>query len=195
MRVALLLCCLAGLVPLGLVGAGAFNYAEVSPRTVSVTLATDADAYLALSANAASPHDCFVTVSAGGKASVSFDAVDAGCSAGTGAGIAQGDGSTGSKYSRYAFHDILKVTNKGTRPLLLWANASTTSGGSSLVEVAKRSAAGAMSDGDYVTSSATPLDPLTVGSTAYLGIRVKSGTLTSGNDVLGTITIEARRSS
>lgn len=192
MRLAVLLLAAAGLAPALIAGAGAFNAGSVAARTIQVSIATDANAYLSLAANAASPHDCFVDVSAGGKASITFDTVAAGCSEGTGTGIAQGDGSDAAKYSRFAFHDILTVTNKGTKPILFWVNATTTSAGGSSIEVAKRPTSGAMSDGDYAATSATS-ETLAVGAIGYVGVRVKTGTLISGNNVQGAVSIDARR--
>lgn len=191
MRVALRLLLLAGIAPALLVGAGAYNAAQTSARAIGAEVVTDATSYLSVTANGAHAYDCLVSQTAG-RLAIALDALD-GCDvAGGGAGISAGDGSDATKYSRYAFHDLLVVTNKGTRPVNLWVNASVATGGSgALIEAAKEATTGQMTDADYAATSATAL-PLAVGGVAYVGVRVKSGTTTAGTDITGTLTLVGR---
>lgn len=168
-------------------GSSAFNYATTA-RAVQVVVAGDAAAYLGIAAMSDSPHRCFVDT-ADGKLSITFDTPSTGCGAGTGTGINAGDGSTSGKYSRYAFHDILQLTNKGQTTLFLWVNATTDTGSESALDVALEPSAGQMTDAKYSTAEA--LTGWTIGSNAYVGVRVKSGMLSSGS-VTGTLSVEAR---
>lgn len=168
-------------------GASAFNYATGS-RAVSVVVVGDAAAYLAIAASATSPHRCFVDT-ANGKISITFDAPSSGCGSGSGSGINPGDGSTSGKYSRYAFHDLLVVTNKAPHAIRVWINTSAL-GSESAIDVALEASAGQMTDAKY--SNAEALTGIATGASTYLGVRVKSGTLGSGS-VTTPISLEARR--
>lgn len=191
MRLALRLLLLAGLAPVLFLGAGAYQAAELEGRSIGVSIVTDGVAYLAVSANPAHAYDCLVST-VDGKVSVAIDALDAGCaSAGAGLGIPAGDGSTAAKYSRYAFHDLLLVTNKGTRAIKVWVNATTeTNANGAVLDVAKKATSATMVDADYAASSATSLD-LAVGASGYVGIRANSGTMTAGQ-LDGTIVVTGR---
>lgn len=190
-RRAFSLLALAALALAGLQAASAYNRADVAPRAVTASVVADSAAYLALAKNGASPHRCFVSESGTtGRLSISFGATTGCGSDGGGTGINAGSASDAAKRGRYAFHDLLLVTNKGTKTVKVWANATTSSGSSSLLEVAKKTASGAMADADYAASSATALT-LAPGATAYVGVRATSGTLTSGS-VTGSITVEGR---
>ena len=169
------------------ISASAFNYSTTS-RAISFTIAGDAAAYLSIAASASSPHRCFVDT-ANGKISITFDAPTSPCGAGTGSGINPGDGSTSGKHSRYAFHDLLVVTNKAPHPIFLWVNTSAL-GSESAIDVALETTSGQMTDAKY--STAETLSALSTGATAYLGVRVKSGTLSSGS-VTTPLSLEARR--
>lgn len=194
MRVALRLLLLAGLAPALLVGAGAYNAAQTDARAIGVSVVTDSTAYLSVAANGAHAYDCLVD-EIGGRLAITLGALDGTCaSTGAGAGINEGDGSNAAKLSRYALHDLLVVANKGTRTVSLWVNATADANAAgALLEAAKESTTGQMTDGDYAAASATPLT-LTVGSVAYVGVRVTSGTTTAGTDVTGTLTIVGRAS-
>lgn len=189
MRAALRLLIVAAMVPVLLGGSAAFNAAQSNTRPIAVTIAGDASAYLSIAANGASPHQCFVSESGStGKLSISFVQTTAGCGAnGGGTGINPAYSTTTGNFTRYAFHDILLVTNKGTTTLNLWANATSSAGD---LLVAKKGTASTMTDADYVATSATPLT-ISVGNSAYLGVRVNTTTLTSGS-VSGTVDLVAR---
>lgn len=189
MRLALRLLIAAALVPSLFLGATAFNAAQSGGRVVTVDLVNDALAYLTLQANPSSPHACFVDASTG-AAQISFGS-SAGCG-GTGSGVNPGD--SASKRVRYAFHDMLKVTNKGTRDVVLWVNASPPGGSGQAIQVAKAATTGQMSDSDedYYESSSTGI-PLALGNSAYVGVRIKTGSVSSGS-ITGTVTVDARAS-
>lgn len=190
MRLALRLLIVAGLVPVLIGGTAAFGAVQVSPRSIGATVTGDASAYLALAANSASPHRCFVSESGTtGKLSISFAATTADCGAnGGGLGINAASSAVAGNFTRYAFHDILQVTNKGLTTLNLWVNASSTTG---TLDVAKKATTSSMTDADYAGTTSDSLT-LAVGSSAYVGIRVNTTTLTSGS-VTGTVHFVARK--
>lgn len=170
--------------------ASAFTSADLEPRAVVVSVVADADAYVSAKANPATPHACFVDVAAG-KLSLGFDATGPSCTFdGGGAGINGGDGSDAAKYGRYAFHDLLLVTNQGMNTVRVWINATTTSTLDSALTVAGELGPRAMTDADY--SAAVGPFTLAPGEDVYVGVRVHSGKLQSSSSVTGAITIEAR---
>src|SRR5690242_9548118 len=91
-----------GAIAIGIVTVLAFSAADSGARTLTASVVNDADAYLAIEANAASPNAGFVSVS-GGKTVVTFNGAN---SAAAGTGI--------NPESTYMFDSILKITNKGT---------------------------------------------------------------------------------
>lgn len=175
----------------GVLASAAFTAGDLAPRTIQVSVVADASAYLGVGANPATPHACFVDVT-NGKLSLDFDATTSGCTFnGGGLGINGGDGSDASKYGRYAFHDILRVKNQGVKTALVWVNATTTSAGGSALTIAGKTSPGAMTEADY--SGAVGPFTLAPGSSAYVGVRVLSGTLQSASFVTGTLTFEGRK--
>lgn len=169
-------------------GSSAFNYARAE-RTIQVSIADDSLAYLAMAENGLSPHRCFVDET-DGKLSITFDTPSSGCGSGAGTGINPGDGTTSGRYARYAFHDLLIITNKARSPLILWVNASTGQPSESNIDVALETSAGQMVDAAY--SNAEVVTDLAVGSQVYMGLRVKSGMIASGT-LSTTLSVEARR--
>lgn len=191
MRLAVRLLALVALAPALIVGSSAFSVDKVGDRALTATIVGDASAYVALEPNPDSSHKCFATQSGTtGKVVIAFASVTSTChAAGTGLGI--GNGAASGKYSRYAFHDILRVTNKGTKTILVWANATLDAGQTTgALEVAKSSTAWSMTDSSYAASSATALT-LTPGSAIFLGVRVNSGELAAGSTLQGTILVTA----
>lgn len=154
----------------------AFSAGETGARTLTAAVVNDADAFLAIEANTASPHDGFVTVS-GGKTTVTFDAanVDA-----VGTGI--------NPDSTYMFDSILKITNKGTAAVTVDVTIAGTD--ASLCQVALTSASGQV-DGDYAA------DPVgiasNVGDVQYLGLKFLGTGKASGDSVSCTINVVATR--
>lgn len=169
----------------------AFQVGDLSPRAVMVQVVADSGAYLSLAVNDASPHKCFVSESGStGKLSVSFGSVASCPGGGSGTGLNAGS-ATDSRSSRYAFHSLLHVTNRGTDTVRVWANATTTTGSGSLLETAIKPDGVAMSDADYATTTATPL-VLAPGERLQVGLRASTGTLDSGT-VAGALDVAARR--
>lgn len=189
MRAAVQVTLAAALVVGGILASTAFSRATQT-RDVTVRLVGDASAYLKLAANPSSPHKCFVATT-NGVTSIGFASIGATCaSQGAGTGLNPGDGATGASHARYAFHDLLLVTNQGTKSVLLWVNATTSSAGSSSVLAAGKTTAGGMTDADYAAS----LGPYTLatGASLYLGVRVDTGSLAAGSHVFGNLTLTAR---
>jgi hypothetical protein len=180
-----------GLLAIGLNGTGAFTRAA-GARDIGVTIAGDQSAYVSVVANPSSPHKCFVSTS-NGRTLIDVGAITGTCAAnGGGTGISPGDGGSATRRSRYAFHDLLLVKNNGPEPLVFWINATTTSAGSSKVDVALKTTTGAMTNADYRASSATSWRILSTDPGLYVGVRVDSGSLGEGLRVFGNITIETR---
>jgi hypothetical protein len=159
----------------GLYAASAFNAASTSTRTVSASVVGDSAAYLALSANGASPHAGFVTQAGSGKLSISF-----------GSGVATGTGINPD--ATYYFDDLVNITNQGTTSVKVQVNSTASTG---TVKVCLKTATGAMDNSCY--STATAQTTVAVGSKLFLGIMVQANSLTSGQTVSGTIQVDANR--
>lgn len=197
MRLAVRLLCVAALIPAFALASSAFSYAETGARAITVALVGDAAAYLAIEANSASPFDCVVTeqtspASENGKLKIDLSALSGTCS-GNGGGTGINAGGGGSKSVRYAFHDLLQVTNKGTNSVLVWVNSTPNSGSSGAsVHVAKHASTGQMTDSDSLYMASNPASvALGVGEDLFVGVRVMPGTLTSGT-ISGTVDLVAR---
>lgn len=169
------------LLAAGLIASTAFTAASNTTRVVVVQLVNDGAAVVAVKSTVGNPHSCFVSVdSVSGKMSISLGAA-VGCAAGgAGAGVNSG---SGTKYARYALHDLLTVTNQGQKSVRVWVNATSTTG---TVDVFKAASQGTMTEAQYYASSATSLTVASTGS-IYVGLRVNATTAVSG-----TIAIEAR---
>jgi len=154
----------------------AFSAGNTGARTLTASVVNDADAFLAIEANSASPHKDFVSV-VDGRTVLTFDAANPNA-----AGTGMNPGST------YMFDAILKVTNKGTATV----NIDVLIGGddASLCEVALTTA-GTQGDADYSANPA-PLASA-VGSVAYLGIKLSAAGLAAGDAVDCTLTVTAAR--
>lgn len=189
MRSAVKILILLALLPAIAVGSSAFNRAALDPRSIVTAIVDDDVAYLKLAGYGR--HACFVDLLANGSAEIHFDKPATGCYAlGAGEGVNAG---SGTRYSRYAFHDVLSITNAGGKDVRVWVNVTTTSVSGSAVEVAKEDAPSLMTDSDYYASTSATALTIPVGDAGYVGVRVKGGTLTAGNDVTGWVTIDARR--
>lgn len=172
------------------VAADAFTSADLAPREVVVRLVADDDAYLALAANPSSPHACFVSTAADGRLAVHFGPVNACAASGGGSGINGGSGTDTAKRGRYAFHDLVLVSNHGVKSVRVWVNATTTSGLGSSLDVAAKPLAAEMGAADYSPGVGPFL--LAPGDVLYLGLRVDSGQLTAPATLTGAVTVEAR---
>lgn len=153
----------------------AFTDASTGARTVTASVVTDANAYLALAVNSNSPYDGFVSVSGAGKATLTFDGNNA---------DAAGDGINPD--GAYEFDSILKVTNAGTDT----RSVDLAFGGTdaSLCQAALTSA----EDQSGSTYGADP-SPVSLAkdATAFLGVKVLGTGKTSGQSVACTITVTA----
>ena len=96
----------------GVVGTGAFTSVSAD-RSVSVQVADDADAFLAMKPSSG-PNGEFAAAD-GGTIALDFTDTDAG---GTGLGTD----------SVYQFDDVFRITNQGTQPVYVWATFSGASG-------------------------------------------------------------------
>lgn len=189
MRSAVKILILLALLPAIAVGSSAFNRAALEPRSIVTAIVDDDVAYLKLAGYGR--HACFVSMLSNGSAEIHFDNPTTGCYAiGDGQGVNAG---SGSRYSRYAFHDVLSITNAGGKDIFVWVNVTTSSASGSAVEVAKKDTPASMADSDYYASTSATALTIPVGDAGYVGARVKGGTLTAGNDVTGWVTIVARR--
>ena len=97
----------------GAVGTGAFTSVSAD-RNVSVQVADDADAFLAME-RSSGPNGEFANPTGDGTIALDFTDTDAG---GTGLGTD----------SIYEFDDVFRVTNQGTQPVYVWATFADASG-------------------------------------------------------------------
>lgn len=145
----------------------AFTDANTGARTVTASVVTDANAYLALAVNALSPHDGFVTVSSG-KITLSFGNANL---------EASGDGINVD--GAYEFDSIVKVTNAGTASRsvdLVFGGADSTLCNAVLTTAEDQSAS-------TYTSNPSPIT-LAVDAVGYLGVKVSA----TGKAVSDTVT-------
>lgn len=158
--------------------ASAFNYVDLAPRAVVASVVTDDNAYLAIAEH---DYGCYTEIDpTSGKIDVNFDGGNA-CGAGGGQGI--------NGYSTYYFHDVLKITNKGTAPIArIWLNMTAASPITIQVATAEDTMT---TDGTYAVQKTH--DNLAVGSSIYIGFKIDSyasGTATISKE----LTVQARNS-
>jgi hypothetical protein len=110
------------------VGTGAFT-SVTADRTVDVTVAGDASAYLGLEPVGASPNSDYVVVN-GGEVSLDFSGDDGDSSGG---GAVDGDGFNPDATTR--INDLLQVTNQGTQDASFWVNIENLGAGSGFVTI------------------------------------------------------------
>lgn len=170
----------AAIVAASVFAASAFNYADLAPRTVSATIVTDDNGYLAIASHD-TDYACYVAMTAG-KIDVTWDGGTS-CAAGaTGTGI--------NPDSVYYFHDVLKITNKGTKTLgNVWLNMSDT-----VVTLNVNAAASTMQTADTYAQNKV-ISNLAPGSSHYVGFKIDATGLTTANSPISkTLSIEARSS-
>ncbi|HLE96059.1 MAG TPA: DUF1102 domain-containing protein [Candidatus Thermoplasmatota archaeon] len=151
----------------------AFTDGSTGARTVTASVVTDTNSYLAIEENANSPHDGFLTEAASGKLTIAFDANNL---------DAAGDGINPD--GAYEFDAIVKITNKGTAT----RSVDITIGGtdSSLCTVALTAAED--QSAETYTSNPAPVS-VAVAANAYLGVKVAGTSKTAGESVACTITV------
>lgn len=185
MRLALVSLIGVTLIAAGVITSTAFTAANVGARVVTVSIVGDGEGYVSVQPTSGNAHSCFVSTDAGsGKLAISLASAALCAAGGTGTGVNAGGGS---KYARYALHDILTIKNQGQKTVEVWVNATSTSG---TVDVNKATSAASMNEAGYYSSSATSIT-LTSTSSFYVGVRVNAS-LSQGSAVAGTITIAAR---
>lgn len=181
MRASFLTFAIVALAAAGALGASAFNYVQLQPRSVIATIVTDDNGYLAVASQDAQ-YACYVG-STNGKIDVTWDGGSSCVAGATGTGV--------NAESTYYFHDVLKVTNKGTKTLAnLWLNMTDT-----VITINTNSAAGTMTTSDTYAQNKQLTTNLAPGNTWYVGFKINAATLNTGNSPISkTLTIEARSS-
>jgi hypothetical protein len=167
------------LVAASLFAASAFNYADLVPRTVIATIVTDDNGYLAVAAQDAQ-YACYVAYT-NGKIDVTWDGGTSCVSGASGTGV--------NPDSEYYFHDVLKITNKGTKTLnRLWLNMTDT-----VVTINVNNALGAMVTTDTYAQNKVITTGLAPGESWYVGFKIDSTGLNTANSPISkTLSIEAR---
>jgi hypothetical protein len=159
-----------------LTGTGAFTSVSAD-RAVSVSVADDSDAFLAL-APSSGPNGTFATET-GGTLALDFSDTDAG---GEGLGTD----------SVYEFDDVFRVENQGTQPVYVWSTFSGASG--------NFDANGAATDiwlypngdsQDKLRDSDDDVLYLGIGQSAEIGVYVNTTDVTSDQDLTMTIHADA----
>lgn len=177
MRTSLLLFTTVALVASSMSAASAFNWAQTGARSVGAAIVDDDSAYLALAEH---DYGCYTDILSTGKVDLNFDGGTT-C-AGTGTGINAG--------SVYHFHDVLKITNKGTVTLTnVWVNLTGTD-----ITFQTATAEDTMTtDGTYgTTATATNL---AVGSVIYVGFKLDAAADDKTNSPFtGQLSVDARSS-
>lgn len=153
----------------------AFSAGDTGARTLTASVVNDADAFLAIDANPASPHNGFVTV-VSGKTVVTFDGN------GDAAGLGINPDST------YMFDSILRITNKGTAPVDV--DVSVAGADAALCKVALTTTTTQGTE-DY-SADPTALTQA-VGGVSYLGLQFMGTAKVAGGSVDCTITVTASR--
>lgn len=174
MRTSFLAFTAVALIASTLTAASAFNYVQLGPRAIVASVVEDDDAYLAIAEH---DYGCFTEIDATtGRIDVNFDGGNA-C-AGTGTGV--------NGYSTYFYHDVLKITNKGTLTIAnVWLNMTDTA-----ITIQTNTAEDTMTTGGTY-SAAKVVSNLAVGSSFYVGFKVDASS-TGVSTISKTLTIEAR---
>lgn len=179
MRISFLTFTIVALVASSMTAASAFNYATLSARTISATIVTDGNAYLAVTSQD-TDYACMVAFT-NGKIDVTWDGGTSCAGSGTGINAA----------SVYYFNDVLKITNKGDKALNgIWVNMSDNT----TIQIQTATAAATMTTGGSFTQVAT-YSSLAVGSSIYVGFKLNAAALDTTNSPMAkSLTVEARSS-
>jgi hypothetical protein len=192
MRLGFVAFVVAGLLAAGTMASLATNAQNhAGTRSLDITLAGDAAAYLSIGPTTSNQHRCFVTQDATtGKMTLTF-ASALGCGgAGTGLNAASGGGG---KFARYSFHDLLTLQNKGQKTVNVWVNETTTAG-SATIRLAVKTATGQMADSDYASPSVNYTTGLASTSKLYLGLQINETQAAGVGAIAGTLQFDARAS-
>jgi len=157
-----------------LTAASAFSYAQLEARAVVASVVTDDNAYLAIAEH---DYGCYTEIDGTtGKIDVNFDQ-GTGC-AGTGTGV--------NGYSTYYFHDVLKITNKGTLTIAdIWLNMTDT-----VITIQTNVDEDTMEIDDPY-DDAVVVSNLAVGDSFYIGFKVDASAQNVGT-LSKTLTVEAQ---
>jgi hypothetical protein len=165
-------------IALALLAAGTFG----SSAFVANLVTDSGNAYISIEAED-SDYACYVAYT-NGKIDVHWDG-GTGCAAGSGTGI--------NPFSTYYYHDVLKITNKGTKTLThLWLNMSTDTA----ITIQTNAASGTMdTSGTYAQTA--DLTNIAVGTSYYIGFKIDASakdTSYAGSAITRTMSVEARSS-
>lgn len=177
MRVSFLTFLTASLVAAGFIASSAFNYADLEPRTVIAEVVTDDNGYMAIAAYD-TDYDCYVAYT-NGRIDVTWDGGTS-CGAGGGTGV--------NPDSIFYFHDVLILTNKGTKTLTdIWLNMTDTD-----ITININAAAATMTTSDTYAAAKT-ISNLAPGDSYYIGFKIDATNYdTSNGPISKTLSIEAR---
>lgn len=179
MRVSFTAFALASLAAASMFAASAFNYADLAPRTVIATIVTDNNGYLAIAAQD-TDYACYVAYTSG-KIDVTWDG-GSGCDASaTGTGV--------NPDSVYYFHDVLSITNKGTKTLAhVWLNMTDT-----VITLNTNQATSTMLTSQTYNQNVDLTTGLAPGGIWYVGFKIDATGLNTGNSPISkTLSVEAR---
>lgn len=180
MRTSLSIIALAALVAATVFAASAFNYADLTPRAVTATVVEDDDAYLAIAASDPD-YACMVDMT-NGRIDVHWNSEASDCNA-----QATGDGFN--KDAIYYYHDVLIITNKGTKTI---ANLYLNMSEATPITIQANAVDDAMDTDDVDYSDRVVLTNLAPGASYYIGFRIDTTGVNAGNDIARPLSIEAR---
>jgi hypothetical protein len=164
----------------GVFGSAAFNYATVSGRTTTLTVVTDANAYVSIAGQDAT-YSCYISTSNG---KITIDFANA-CNSGGGTGFNPG--------TVAYFENLLVITNKGDRDwAAFWANSSDPL----LTINMTYSTDSSMTTSSTFAQNAEFASSVPIGASVYLGIKADGTTKdTSSGAWAPTISFAARSTS
>lgn len=179
MRAPLIALSLTALVAASMTATSAFNYAALEGRTIAATIVQEDGAYIAIASDDAN-YACMVAYT-NGKIDVTWDG-GTGCAATTGSGI--------NPHSTYYYHDVLKITNKGTKTWTgLWLNMTDTA-----ITINTKAVDNGMDTDDTYAQNVYLTTNLAPGNVWYVGYKIDASTLTTASSPSKTMTIAARAS-
>ena len=162
---------IGALSTVGAVGTGAFTSVEAD-RTVSVSVAGDANAFLAMDASGTANGE-FASINGNDQIELDFSDSNGG---GDGLGL----------NSTYEFDDVFRITNQGTQPVYVWANFS----GGTLDDDDIWFYPGSNSDRE-LNDGTNEVVTLPVGETVEMGVYVDTSVLSSTDTQNLTATLTA----
>ncbi|HVL46927.1 MAG TPA: DUF1102 domain-containing protein [Candidatus Thermoplasmatota archaeon] len=161
--------------------ASAFNWATLDPRAVVANVVSDTDAYISIE-TVDTEYDCYVAYT-NGRVDITWDGGTSCEGAAGGTGV--------NKDAQYYFHDVIKITNKGTKTLShLWLNMTDT-----VITINIATAANTMTTDDSPGyEQRKDITNLAPGGVRYIGFKIDSTGVNAGTAISKTMDIEARSS-